>query len=126
MAKDSNKSRVLQRQKQELDHALKNAYPLEVLQVRAEKLRAAVIAVLKKSGGPFPMIEGTTGNIAWTTMRARWEALPIREIIRLSSQWGTHPTFRDIQIGDDGSRRDGSRTEPSATADAGGVEAFLG
>jgi len=106
VAKDSDKRRVLQRRKQELDHALKNAYPLAAVQVRAEKLRAAAIAVLKKHGGPFPLVEGTWGNIAWTTMRARWEALSISEIIGLSSRWGTHPTFRDIQIGDGESRRD--------------------
>ena len=107
MAKDSDKGRVLQRRKQELDHALKNAYPLAAVQVRAEKLRAAAIAVLKQHGGPFPMVEGTWGHTAWTMMRARWEALSIREIIGLSSRWGACPTFRDIQIGDDESRRDG-------------------
>ena len=46
--------------------------------------------MLKKHGGPFPLVEATWGNIAWTTMRARWEALSISEIIGLSSRWGTH------------------------------------
>ena len=120
MAKDSNKSRVLQRRKQELEHALRNAYPLGAVQVRAEKLRAAAIAVLKKCGGPFPMVKGTWGNIAWTTMRARWEALTISEIVGLASRWGTHPTSRDLQIGDDELLRDDSHAEPGAAADAGG------
>ncbi len=89
MAKDSDKGRVLQRRKQELDHALNNAYPPAAVQVRVEKLRAAAIAVLKSNGGPFPTVKGTWGNIAWTTMRARWKALSIGEIVELSSQWGT-------------------------------------
>lgn len=111
MAKDSNKSRVLQRRKQELDHALDNAYPPEAVRVRAEKLRAAAIAVLKRCGGPFPLVRGTWGNVAWTTMRARWEALSVREIIGLSSRWGACPRLRDLQIGDDESRRDGRHAE---------------
>ncbi len=121
MAKDSNKVRVLQRRKQELDHALKNAYPAEALQVRAEKLRSAAIAVLKKYGGPFPMVEGTSGNVAWTTVRARWEALSISEIIGLSSRWGAQPSYRDLQIGDAEPRRDGAHAEPGAAADGGGT-----
>ena len=121
MAKDSNKNRVLQRRKQELDHALKNAYPPEVVQVRAEKLRAAAIAVLKKYGGPFSQVKGTWNNIAWTTIRARWEALSISEIVGLASRWGTHLKLRDLQIGDNESGRDvrhaGPGTEPDLPSD---------
>ena len=48
MAKDSDKLRVLTRRKQELDHAIMHGYSAEAINVRAEKLRLAALAVLKK------------------------------------------------------------------------------
>ncbi len=109
MAKDSDKRRVLQRRKQELEHAIKHSYSIERVQTRAEKLRSAAIAVLKKYGGPFVLVEGTRDNSIWIAMQMRWESLLISEIIGLSSRWGTHPTVRDVQIGDGESGQEGKR-----------------
>jgi hypothetical protein len=102
VAKDSDKRRVLIRRKQELDHAIANSYPARALHVRAEKLRAAAIAVLKKYRGAFAHVEGGPGHSAWESFQARWAAMTVDEIIELSAGWGTPPTLCDVRFGNDG------------------------
>lgn len=100
MAKDSDKRSVLNRRKQELDHALRHGFPPAAVEVRVEKLRAAAIAVLKKNSGPFALVEDGPGNAAWKALRARWEALSVDEIVALTAEWGSQPTVRGIRFGD--------------------------
>ncbi len=89
MAKDSDKLRVLTRRKQELDHAIRHGYPAAAINVRAEKLRAAAFAVLKKYRDLFAH---------WEALQARWESLTADEIIELSAGWGTRATLRDVRL----------------------------
>jgi hypothetical protein len=97
LAKESNKYRVLVRRKQELDHAISHGMPLAALHKRAEKLRAAVVSVLKKRGSSCYMYHDTY----WTTFQARWEALSVSEVIELASKWCAEPNVRDLRIGVD-------------------------
>ena len=89
MAKNSDKRLVLARRKQELEHAMRHGYSTEVIHVRAEKLKAAAIAVLKKYHAAN-----------WEFLRARWEVLTADEIIELSAGWGPQPTHRDARFGE--------------------------
>jgi hypothetical protein len=89
VAKDSNKYRVLVRRKQELDHALRHGYPLEKVYMRAERLRAAVLSVLKKRA---------TASV--DSLRARWEGLSVEDITAITAGWGPHPTRREIRLVD--------------------------
>ena len=99
MAKDSNKRRVLARRKQELDHAIMHGFTSEALQLRAEKLRSAAVAVLKKYRGAFAHVEGASGHSTWESLQARWEGMKVGEIIELSAQWGSKPTLSDVRFG---------------------------
>ena len=96
-AKDSNKHRVLTRRKQELDHAMAHAYPAAAIHIRADKLRMAAVAVLKKCRGDFAHVEGGPGNSAWKSLQALWEGLTVDEIIELSAGFGPRPTLRDLE-----------------------------
>jgi hypothetical protein len=88
---------VLDRRKQELDHALKHGYSADAVQVRAEKLRAAAIAVLKKHRGAFAHIEGAPGNSTWKSLQASWEGLTVGQIIEITAGWGPRPMLRDLE-----------------------------
>ena len=99
MAKDSNKRRVLARRKQELDYAIAHGFSPEAVRLRAEKLRAAEVAVLKKYRGPFAHVEGAPGHSTWEAMQARWEGLSVDEMVELSAGWGPEPTLRDVHFG---------------------------
>ena len=102
MAKDSNKLRVLARRKQELDHAIAHDCSPAAVQLRAEKLRAAAVAVLKKYRGAFAHVEGAPGHSSWEALQSHWEGLSVDEIIDLSARWGREPTLRDVRFGDAG------------------------
>jgi hypothetical protein len=93
MAKDSDKRRVLTRRKQELDHAIRHSYSMEAVTLRAEKLRAAALAVLKK----YRSRGGLAGE---ESLQARWEGLSVEEIVELTVGWGPQPTLRDIRLRD--------------------------
>ncbi len=87
MAKDSNKRRVLDRKKQELDHALRHNYSIEKLHVRAEKLRTAVLAVLKKMR-----------SLIDDSLVERWKGMCVEEVLERAAKWDPHPTWRDIRL----------------------------
>jgi hypothetical protein len=87
VAKDSNKLRVLARRKQELDHAIAHGLSSDALHKRAEKLRTAAVAVLKKYRNAIASSE---------SFQMRWAELTVDEIIRLSVKWGSQPTLRNI------------------------------
>ena len=120
MARDSNKQRVLARRKQELDHAMTHGYSAAALHMRADKLRAAAVAVLKKCRGPFAHVEGGPGNSVWKSLQARWEGLAVDEIIERSAGWGQRPTLCDLERV---APRD-TDAEPGAAADGGGRSGF--
>lgn len=98
MAKDSNKRIVLVRRKKELDHALKHDLGPDSVSKRAEKLRAAAIALIKKCRSPFAEVEGGPGNKEWTELNQQWEQLTIEEIVALVSKWSSNPGMREIQL----------------------------
>lgn len=98
MAKDADKRRVLVRRKRELDHAITHNLSSEILRKRAEKLRAAAIAVLKKCRDAFAHIEGAPGNSDWESIKAKWDGLSVEQIINLSTHWNSQPTLKDLQF----------------------------
>ena len=98
MAKDSDKGRVLVRRKRELDHALNHEFAAAAIARRADKVRAAAIAVIKKNRGPFAHIEGGPGNREWNELKERWEQLTTDEIVELVKHWPPRPAFRDVQL----------------------------
>jgi hypothetical protein len=104
VAKDSNKYRVLVRRTQELDHAIRHGYPSEKVYERVEKLRAAVLAVLKKRGF-------AVGD----SLRTRWESLSGEEVLAVATGWGPQPSFREIRLLDQGGGL--KQAEPGAAAD---------
>jgi hypothetical protein len=108
MAKDSNKYRVLVRRTQELDHAIRHGFPAEKVHERAEKLRAAVLAVLKKRG-----------FAAGDSLRAWWERLSVEEILAVAAGWGPQPSFREIRLVDQG---EGLKHAAPGTSSAEAVE----
>ena len=58
--------------------------------------------MLKKYRGSFAHVQGGPGHSTWESFQARWEAMPVDEIIELSAKWGTRPTIRDVQFGGSG------------------------
>lgn len=100
MAKDSNKRRVLDRRKEELDHALKHDLAPAAIARRAEKVRAAAIAVIKKYRGPFAHVEGGPGNTRWRELEQRWDQLTIDEIVEIVRRWPPRPALRDVYLMD--------------------------
>ncbi len=69
MAKDSDKRSVLDRRKQELGHALNHDLEAAVIARRADKVRAAALAVIKKYRRPFAHVEGEPGNKEWNELK---------------------------------------------------------
>jgi hypothetical protein len=100
MAKDSDKLAVLHRRKTELDHALKHGFSAIAIERRAEKVRAAAIAVIKKYRGPFAHVEGGPGSQEWKELNERWNQFSTAEIITLVHRWPSSPTIRDVRLTD--------------------------
>jgi len=100
MAKDSDKRSVLDRRKKELDHALKHDLAPAAIARRAEKVRAAAIAVTKKYRGAFAHLEGARGHREWKELTEKWEQLTTDEIVELVRQWPPRPAIRDVRLMD--------------------------
>ena len=98
MAKDSNKRAVLNRRKLELDHAITNEFSASAIVRRAEKLRAAALAVAKKYCGDFAHLEGCPGNRDWIELKTQWEQFTIDEVIEIASHWPEKPTVRHVRL----------------------------
>lgn len=98
MAKDSDKCQVLARRKQELGHALTHGFSPEAIELLADKLKAAAVAMLKKYAGTFAHVGGAPGHSEWKSLQARWEGLTVDEVIELSARWGSKPTLRDVRF----------------------------
>lgn len=93
MAKESNKRRVLNRRKQELDHAIKHKLSASVVVRRAEAIRIAVLAVIKKSADLY------SGPIARLfEVRDKWLQLTTDEIVELARKWPAKPRVRDYEL----------------------------
>ena len=100
MAKDSDKRSVLVRRKKELDHALKHDFATAAIARRAEKVRSAAIAVIKKHRWAFAHLEGAPGNREWKELKERWDQLTTDEIVALVRQWPPRPAIRDVRFMD--------------------------
>ena len=98
MAKDSDKRAVLNRRKLELDHAINNEFTASAVARRAEKLRAAAIAVAKKYRGDFAHLEDCPGNRDWIKLKEQWEQFTIDEIIEIALNWPERPTVRHVRL----------------------------
>lgn len=98
MAKDSNKRQVLNRRKQELDHALNHGFEAAVIARRAERLRTAAIVVIKKLRGKFAHVSGAPGNKEWIALTERWQRFTTDEIVELSKKWQAVPTLQDVHL----------------------------
>jgi hypothetical protein len=98
MAKDSNKRRVLNRRKEELDHALNHGFKPAVIARRADRLRAAAIAVVKKLRSDFAHVSGAPGNKEWIELTERWERFTTDEIVELAKKWPAIPRLQDVKL----------------------------
>jgi hypothetical protein len=95
MAKNSNKLAVLARRKNELDHALKHDFSSEAVAKRAEKVRSAAIAVIKKFRGDFADYEG--GSDGWNELPQKWKQLTTSEIAAIVGKWRPNPGAREVR-----------------------------
>jgi hypothetical protein len=98
MAKDSDKRRLLNRRKQEIDHALNHGFDAAAIACRADKLRTAAIAVIKKFRSDFAHVSGAPRKKEWIELTERWERFTTDEIVELAKKWEAIPSLQDVQL----------------------------
>ena len=98
MARNSGKISRLSRRKGELEHAIKHEFKYEVIMMKAEKVRAAALIVLKKSRPPFFEYDDTEEIRIWKALEDRWRSLSLEEIVEIVPRWPDSFSMRDIRL----------------------------
>jgi hypothetical protein len=93
---NSDKSSLLARRKLELDHAIKHGFDQVKIARRADRVRAAVIAVLKKDRSRYLIDPSGPRARDWKAIEDKWRNMSTDEVIEMSRHWTTRPSSRDL------------------------------
>jgi hypothetical protein len=92
MAKNSDKRSLLDRRKREFDHAIAHGFDQVRIDRCAERVRNAVIAVLKKNRAR------RTAYSEKSPSEEAWANMSIQDVIQRVRRWDSRPSEREIDI----------------------------
>ncbi len=93
---NSDKRTLLARRKRELDHAIEHGFDELKIAHRADKVRSAVLAVLKKYRNPLTQQVESEIAPEWKVLEGKWATMPTADIIDAARHWPERPTLRDL------------------------------
>ncbi|WP_144054679.1 hypothetical protein [Rhodopirellula europaea] len=98
MAKNSDKSIVLQRRRIELLNAIKHDASAEFVAKRIDALKQAVFGVAKKHHARYRPFTRFAENSEWQMVVRYWTALTPDSVVAVVTSWPDRPAYKEVLL----------------------------